>query len=224
MDTELGAGTAADADGDVIRGHVVLELADTRRAMSESREAKRLLFRVMTIAGCALVVLTVSAWTTNGGFNPTMLAPVLGTALLGVSLVWGLRQAAKKVVENKTEAERNITFAFDAAGYDVLTPVSKVRADWTSVHGAHESPSTFYLYTASNAFQLVPKRAFRTEDVPKLRELIRARVSERPVKNRTVRMVILWLVLIVSFLAVWQFMEGASESGAGKEPAEEAPR
>src|SRR5580765_2620239 len=36
MDTELGAGTAADADGDVIRGHVVLELADTRRAMSES--------------------------------------------------------------------------------------------------------------------------------------------------------------------------------------------
>jgi hypothetical protein len=51
----------------------------------------------------------------------------------------------------------------------------------------------------------VPKRAFADGDVSKIRTLLEAHVTQRPLAGafRLKRTLVLWTLLIVTFLAIW---------------------
>ena len=53
----------------------------------------------------------------------------------------------------------------------------------------------------------MPKRAFAESDVPAIRNLLAQSIQPRPKKPLLARKTLwLWLVLIVSFLVIWQSM------------------
>ncbi len=205
-----------DTHGVPIRGRVVLELTDARRATFELPEAKKMLLRAGSITVCAGAFLAINASMT-GGLSPIAMVPIAATVLVVGGVYWGLRRGAARIVEDKTDAARDVRYEFGRTGYSIVTPVTTVRAEWASLHHVHEGLSTFFLYTASNAYQLVPKRAFRPEDIPRIRDLLRAHVTPRAAKSSAARVVVLWIALVVAFLAVWQFLDSTPRENRGRD-------
>jgi hypothetical protein len=54
---------------------------------------------------------------------------------------------------------------------------------------------------------LVPKRAFAAPDIPRVRALLAAHAERRSPMNPFRRILLLWVLLIVAFLAIWQLFE-----------------
>lgn len=186
-----------------IRGQFVLELSDIRRGLWEAGSGLRLIIVVL-----AWPVLWVVVRSLNGGDGVVSLWVPAAVVCIGIpALLFGFNRAASKVLENRKDTERDITWELDETGYCVKTPGSDSRAAWDTVHRIKEGRRTFLLYPASNIFQIIPKRAFRYEDIPRIRWLFRTRVTPRSASNPMVRTVALWVVLIVAFLAVWQFLQ-----------------
>lgn len=205
MDSDSGK-PSDDSRPGVIRGHFVLDVADVRRGLNEGARALQL--RVLFFVAAWFALWTVSnALKGRGPSAQPLWVPLLGAAVAIPVLVLGFRRAANRALENRTEQERNITWEFDDAGYRIVTPSSETRAAWDTVHRTVEGKTSFLLYPASNVFQIIPKRAFRAEELPRIRELFKTRVTPRPQKSMFSRALLLWILLIVAFLAIWQFLD-----------------
>jgi hypothetical protein len=194
----------AESSGDVIRGHFVLEPEDVQRGIWEvTVKGRRTLIGILTVSSLLWILPQVM---TNTGRHPPWVS-LFGIALCVGAVFFGQRRVAARVMSNKTAQERDITWEFDEVGYRVSTPGSEGRGAWGTVHRTMEGEKTFFLYPSSNIYQLIPKRAFRDEDLPRIRELFRTRVTPRPIRNNAWRVLVLWVVFIGAFLAVWQFLE-----------------
>jgi uncharacterized membrane protein len=206
----------AEAGADAIRGQLTLTDEDVQRAIREQAGLK------WWHLGLVLPVILLMGWPAFKGWdseNPFVsVVPMLFfVVLMGFLLRVRFRTVGKQVMENKTEAERQLSFHFDASGYRITTPVSTASGQWSSVHRTQESASTFFIYPASNLFQVVPKRALAEPDVPRLRALLAEHVQPRPTKYtgtaRAKKALLLWVALIFMFLLIWQFLGGEGSRG-----------
>jgi hypothetical protein len=142
------------------------------------------------------------------GFGASLAASVvLGTLgwFLGPKLYSG---NAKRAVANKTMAERSVTWRFSAEGYEVTTPHSQSRADWSTMHRFIDGPTSFVLYVSEAVVHVIPKRALHPDDVPVLTAMLASRITPRK-KPRSVPafVFVLWFLLVFMFFAVWQFLQ-----------------
>ncbi len=114
---------------------------------------------------------------------------------------------AKRALVNKSETERTVTWRFSAEGYEVTTAHSHNRSDWSTLHRFIEGPKSFVLYVSEVLAHIIPKRALHPSDVPVLVAMLTSHVTPRKKPKVWPRVLVLWLLLILMFLAVWQYFE-----------------
>jgi hypothetical protein len=130
---------------------------------------------------------------------------LFGVALLAFAQ-FRSRSAGQRLLRNMKEGEREVSYRFDADGVTLKTPVSELSVRYAAVHRQHEGSTAFLLYTQERLAQLVPKRAFDAAQLEHIRRWLSAGVRERPQPRRFLRLFMLWLVLIVFFLLIWQLL------------------
>jgi YcxB-like protein len=194
--------------GAKVVGHVVMEVSDVERALAEtgSLGLRRLLLWPVLLAAFFLISLLTNS---DSSWEPrrTIVPVVLGVSFWVGLLLYARKSGARKTLEGKTERDRSITFELDPAGYSISTPTSSSRSDWSNLHRYHEGKSAFLLYLNPTVHQILPKRAFSDDDVAKVRALLAAHVTQRPAgRSRRTAMILLWAVLVIVFLAIWQFV------------------
>jgi hypothetical protein len=110
------------------------------------------------------------------------------------------------------------TFRFDDYGFTWESSLRQHRLAWASLARALETPTAFLVYPSPQTVLIVPKRAFTDADVAVLSRLLRERITLKPAPkaglfaNRAWRTVLLWVVLVVTFLAIWQFLDERAPS------------
>jgi hypothetical protein len=139
-----------------------------------------------------------------------MLAQVVTMCLLGAGTwfasPWLFLGSARRSIVNKSEGELTLTWRFSPQGYEVTTPTSYARAEWSTIHRFLEGRTCFVLYVSEMLMHVIPKTALRPEDVPALRAMFTARITPR---RRTFPFLalLLWVLIVLMLLAVWQFLQ-----------------
>jgi hypothetical protein len=195
-----------DSAGAKVIGHVVMEVSDVERALSEAGPLglRRLLLWPVLLGAWFLI----SVLTNSDAWHPwTNIVPIVLLVSFWVGLLLYVRKrTARKTLEGKSERDRTVALELDPAGYSISTPSSSSNAEWSTLHRYHEGKSAFLFYVNPTVHQIVPKRAFRDEDVAKVRALLAAHVTQKPAGRSATKMILLWAFLIVVFLAIWQYL------------------
>jgi hypothetical protein len=139
-------------------------------------------------------------------------APLVG-APVGAGLGWLLwrnvfRSGGRRSVAGKSERELTVTWRFTPETFEITTVTTYTRMQWSAAHRVIEGRDTFALYTSEAIVQIIPKRAFRPEEVEALRGLFARCITPRKRPSNFGRVFVLWVVLILMFLAIWQFLQG----------------
>jgi hypothetical protein len=131
--------------------------------------------------------------------------PLLGFLGLSLGFRWYLRRAwARRALADLGGGTTQ--FRFDETGLNVVSKLRRLELTWASLPQHVETPSSFIVYTGSQALLVLPKRAFAAADLEQLRAELRRRIPTKPYKNRLQALLLLWVVLIVTFLAIWHFL------------------
>jgi hypothetical protein len=203
------------SSADRIFGQLTLEAADVRRAV-DHEPLRRWMRRLSWGMLGGFAILLVLAITRNPSFQWTNTLPSFAFVLLIVGLShFGIRRADRKLVESKSVRERDMAYVFDDVGYDIHSPAAASRGEWGTLERWLEVPTAFLLYVAPHSPLLVPKRAFRDDDVHRLRALLETRLgkSADAIKRaqpfwRRHWVLTLWLALMMFWTVISLVFEG----------------
>jgi hypothetical protein len=157
---------------------------------------------------------TIQSFVVTGTVSPTSmgwlyLALPIVLALVVARAFWkGRARWADNAVKDLRSLE-GVDFRFDAAGVTIDAPGRKATTAWSALARSIETPEAFAIYTTPATVMLVPKRAFSAEDQARLRALLSKLVPNQPlrgVKLYSLRTLVIWVVALVGFLAVWKFL------------------
>ncbi len=196
-----------------IVGHVVLSREDLENAADSSGRRKLLVALIIT---GALLVLGIAAGSGRTDFWLILAFPAVFAVLLVVYFRYLLKKATGRLLAHQPEAERDTTFELDESGYLRKTGLSSSRAAWSTLDSHRETKSSFVLFSSLAGHVILPKRAFREEDIEAIRALLRTHVKAATTNPMQVRLVVvMWVLLIVTFAAIW-FGLGQSEPTQGR--------
>jgi hypothetical protein len=184
---------ALEGNGDRIVGSVVLDENDVRRALELTPRIR------------AFIILIAAAGTlVSVAMPPHIPVGLVFFALLPLAQN-GRKRAASTVLQGLGSRELDVTFEFTPTELNIVRPAGSSRSEWSLYRHFTEVPTAFLIYTNALVFQIVPKRAFAEADIPRLRSLLAARLTPPPrPTGGWKRIVILWLILISLFVAIWQ--------------------
>jgi hypothetical protein len=140
----------------------------------------------------------------------------LTAQLIGIPVAAGIgyfawrnvfRSAGRRALANKSDGERTVTWRFTPESIEITNPLSYTRFRWAAVHRWLDGKDTLAFYSSESVVQIVPLRAFRADEIEKLRQLFRANVTPRKKPRTMTYVAILWMVLVLMFLAIWQFLQ-----------------
>ena len=185
--------------GTAILGNAVLTQEDFKRAWWHLGHPRVVLqATLVALAGILFLYRTDSIAT-------ICTAIVTWSLLLGFLLYRGRARFARTATEQLRGGA--VEYRLDEQSFATRAPGTEARIDWSNVHRFVEAPSAFLVYTSPVYAVIMPKRAFAESDVPAIRNLLAQRIQPRPKKPLLARKTLwLWLVLIVSFLVIWQSM------------------
>jgi hypothetical protein len=157
----------------------------------------------------AIVTLSGAASVTE----PSVLLPLLGTSAFVAALVFALlrmapRSWAKQAFADNGSATQH--YRFDEQGLSVDSDLRKVQLAWPALPNHLETPKSFVVYTSSQTIFVIPKRAFDNASLPRLRQLLQARLPLRRERNRALIRLMIWVVALALFLSIWHVL-GASQ-------------
>jgi hypothetical protein len=134
--------------------------------------------------------------------------PLLFVGALMVGFARGKRQFGRNVISDMGGGQ--ISYRFSDEGFGIQTPRAKSVVAWESLAELVERPAYFLVFTSPQQFVLVAKRAFSAEDVDTLRQMFDERIVKKPLRGvprqNAGRTLVLWVVLVIAFLAIWQFL------------------
>lgn len=158
-------------------GKSVLELRDFVHAIRNEPRTRGLIrsATVVAVLSCA-----GGLWLMNGPRS------VAGLALVAFGLVcFAAHQApdhiAQRWFEKTPTAARNVRYTINPRELIVASDVSQQAYGWRSIVGYHEAPDVLLIWVSVQLFLIVPKRAFSTDDLPRvLAELERQELGGPP--------------------------------------------
>jgi hypothetical protein len=195
------ASAGETAENDAVTCTVVLEPGDLSAALAHTSRRVRWMAAIVMFA-MGLISGAVAAF-------PWQLGHALGFGALGWLLVTIVpRLSAHRSLANKTESERTVTYSISPDAVEVTTVILYQRIKWPGVHRFVEGPKTLSLYLSEALVQVIPKRALRSHDVDRLRAMCTKCVTPRKKLSMWWMLVFFgWLLLVVTYLAVWQFLQ-----------------
>jgi hypothetical protein len=121
---------------------------------------------------------------------------------------------ARLALANWTDEERRLGYRLTKDGIEIAGKKGRSRIRWPAIHRFAEGPACFVLQASEALRTVIPKRAFAEAELPLVRAMFIEWVTPRPstVKPRTpkpVMTLVLWLAVVVLFLAVWQLFGSA---------------
>jgi hypothetical protein len=189
------------ADGS-ISGTTTLTEADMAAGLAVANKRGQWLMPVL-FAFFGLV-----ATSSFGGITAPLIAVPVGAGFGW--LLWRnvFRSGARRSLAGKSDRERTLTWRFTPETFEITTVTTYTRMQWSAVHRAVEGRDTFALYTSEAIVQIIPKRAFRAEEIEKLKALFASSITPRKKRSNFGRVFMLWIFLILMFLTIWQFLQG----------------
>ena len=195
-------------DSAAIVGEADVTDADLRHALSQMPGARRLWVWLALMAVFTLVYIGLRPEGFDRDALLTMLLP-MAFAVVAASYfqVAGRRAWVKQALTN---VGGPTTFRFDDYGFSSESKLRQHRLAWASLSRARETPAAFLVYTTPRTILIVPKRAFPEAHVARLGRWLSERITAKPLPptgglgGRGV--LLLWVVLIVTFLSIWHFL------------------
>jgi len=187
-------------------GKLTLSAQDLQRAIADMPEnvgARRVMH--------AYAILLILASLGGGWVQAALLLRGLWLALGVALIVYGQvrsRSAGEKLLAGMKDGEREVSYCFDAQGVNIRTSVSEVSLRYAALRRQWEVSTAFLLYTQERIAQIVPKRAFHAAQIEHIRQWLAAGVQDAPRPKRFSRLVVIWAVLLVSFLILWTSLQG----------------
>lgn len=185
-------------DTDKIVGRATLTVADVQGAFA-GRTGTRLLvvFVVLSLAMLGVTLLV-------GG---TKMLPGLVVLPFFLGLVWYFRRVqAKTVLASKSEMDLTHSYELDSDGYRISSHNSASRATWSTLYTFQETADAFLLFQNPTVRIIIPKRAFAANDIPRIQKLLAACVHRRRPGGGPARVLVLWVVLIIAFVAIYHLV------------------
>ena len=188
------------ADASRVEGRVELTEADVLHALQSMPERR---FGVLTTYLLAAVALSAVGFMK--GFDPILWVT---TAFVAVLLVFtnlsSTRLQARRFFKDIDTDKRETAYVFTPLGLEITTKNSHVKQDYDALKRYVLKPHTLLLYSSSSVAQIIPLRAFSPADRERVIAWVQAQVKLSPkVPNMLARTAIIWLVLVVTFLAIW---------------------
>jgi hypothetical protein len=157
-------------------------------------------------AAAALVGMLV---TMNHG-QWTGLAPFIVFTIVFQAFVFlGPRLLAKRSIA--TMASHIVRYQADADGLSISNAGTTVTRRWDVLERFVETEDAFLVWVGPSAIQILAKRAFSPAEQDWLRATLTSTARRRPRASgaRKLRLLLIWAVLVVVFLAVWQLLQSA---------------
>ncbi|MGC4087231.1 MAG: YcxB family protein [Polyangiaceae bacterium] len=128
---------------------------------------------------------------------------VLGNALFMGRTRWA--NAGLQGLDGKTAV-----YLFDDYGYQFKAPGRESRVEWAALHHHLETEAAFLIYFNAMVVTVIPKHAFAPTEQARLRAELAARIArpKSPGKQQIRKLVLLWLLLVATFLIIWQVFGG----------------
>jgi hypothetical protein len=136
-------------------------------------------FLILRIFGVGLLTLTLVLFAvrpTRDTFMNVAPAVVFSGLLISVSF-WVPLQARRQFTKNP-QLGRTSEWNIEEDRIRITTAVSDATVNWELFHRATETKNSFVLYQQSNLINIVPKRAFNTDELDQFRELLNRRVPQ----------------------------------------------
>lgn len=180
-------------------GECELELADFEDAVRQEPRT-RALTRTCTTLGAAACCGGVYLLTT-----PHFAAGCL-TLSLGVALGMSERaadHAARRWFARTPPAERHLRFTLGPHGLIVAGRQSRVLHPWPSLYAFHPTRRSLLVWVSPRLFLVLPRRAFRTSELPAITRNFEQRVGSPPQTPRFLAWLGLTLALAGLLLWTW---------------------
>lgn len=190
-----------------VRVTFTLSEEDLRRAIKQLPA-----LRLLTLWGIVIVLL-FAVWIGLGPNSDLSLSMLSLVVLLGLTAVfWYFATIiqARRQHRSMKDTERVITYEFTPNGFSSESAGASSRVDYARVHRVVDGKHSLLIYCNPHSAQVVPKRAFAEGDLKIVQGWLHDAVTPRHAKTFLVRTVILWVVLVVVFLAIWQFLAPSS--------------
>jgi len=185
---------------------------DIRAGLNEmggSGPWRRVLFIVPVIA----VVLTMSG--RNGGMTSvTTLAPVIFMTVLYLTFLFVIPlRAAKGQIRNLERAgDTNVTYRFDDEGLTIRSSGASASMAYRRLVKSRRGKTTLLLFSTPQIAQIIPLRAFSADELERVLAFLPPDQKGSGIGGWK-RVALLWVVVLVAFLAIWQFLnDGTSPS------------
>lgn len=220
-DDESSTSKPAPAAGVAITGHAAISVQDFQAvwwALPQTRASVRTLaLMFLAVPGFALVhwLLAADRATSEAPAAGSLLGIVLpSAAMLALALGWGLRQGRARWAQNAVTDLRStegVDFVLDDVGLSIDAPGRQSTTAWAATARCLETKDAYAVYLTPNSVMVIPKRAFAAQDQARVSRLLAEKVPNRPLRGVSnaspIRRLVIWVVLIVVFLSIWQFLD-----------------
>ena len=178
---------------------------------------------VISLGVIGVLLLGIAAWhATAGDFEKSLRPGVFGVVmiLLVLFVPWSIARA----VERKPEAQRSLRVTLDASAITFDDEAgNSTRLAWTSFAGRRVTRDHVFLELPSRISYSLPRRAWRADDFAAVQAFVEARVPLAKRGFRPMRLVLLWVLLILMFVAVWNFFSDVPRQPQPQGPSSAQP-
>jgi hypothetical protein len=188
---------------DAVESSLTLSAEDLDGAAAEMPENVRVR-RIIGVYGLAAILYSLGlAWLADSYLGEHLIPAGIG---LGIIVYAQLRRpaAGARAIAAMRDGERDVSYRFDEHGLRIKTAASDASLSYSMLHRFVDGESAFLLYTQERIAQIIPKRAFDSGQIERIRHWLGTQVKPRPRPNVLLRWVWVWVVLVVLLLAIWQ--------------------
>lgn len=211
----MEAGLDQSSEAQEIVGEADVTEADLAHVVTQLPGEQRSWLLPALLAVAIVVYLLVSPFPPGPETLPIVLPMAFVLVLVGFFRRGARRAWIKQAFANIGGPTK---FRFDDFGFTSESSLRQHRLAWVVLARVTETPAAFLVYTTPRTVLVVPKRAFADADLPGLRQLHAARVIPQAVKGGAPgaqgrKVLLLWVVVLVSFLSIWHFLREESPPG-----------
>lgn len=153
-------------------------------------------------------------WMT-GGPAPSESVPLLAVVLI----FWGFlfiipRYRARRAIRSlAARGDVDVSYRFDDAGVTLRSAGATATFAYRTLVKVREGKTAFVLYPTPLLGNIVPKRAFASQEIPQIRSYLTAATKVRSMAGFPVKGLLAWVLLVLVFLAIWQFLSPSPPPG-----------
>lgn len=169
------------------------------------------------------IAAAVYAWSGSGGG----IAALIIAVALGFGLWWGMRIGVRRTARramSTMSVQGGIEYTFTPDFVEIRTAKANTQIQYDGLYRYLFTQTTLLLYTSNQVAQIVPLRAFDAAELAKVQGWLQANVKQAAkVPRGLVRVLALWALLIIAFLAIWMFLAPERETGRGDSGPSDVP-